>query len=78
MSCFDDDVVGDTWNPTKEEYDSFVNKLKPCPFCGEQSRIKMYDQGINDAYYFICQVCGGSNGCCQTKTEAIENWNTRK
>jgi len=31
-------------------------KLKPCPFCGEETKLRIDDVGLNKRYY-SCRVC---------------------
>jgi Lar family restriction alleviation protein len=58
-----------------------MEKLKPCPFCGGDAKLKKVDELIVDMY-FVC--CGNTN--CQTyartayqatKEMAVKVWNRR-
>lgn len=62
-------------------------KLKPCPFCGENSACLVTDHVCEEysVYYVNCKGPGDLNGYCNTMGPrnfksidlAIEAWNTR-
>lgn len=68
-----------------------MEKLKPCPFCGEKPLVRMVDLrcitvadnvALRDEWYRVC--CGNASCVCNTRTkkflskdEAIEAWNRR-
>lgn len=56
-----------------------MEKLKPCPFCGGEAKIKTrYYRAINYYNYSgVCQECNASMDVKDTEAEAIEAWNTR-
>ena len=51
-------------------------KLKPCPFCGGEAKVSLFLGN----YGVACTECLGAilPARKMTKTEAIEEWNTRK
>lgn len=55
------------------------NKLKPCPFCGEDAG-EVFDIGgfCIDSFYVSCRECESRGPCKETKRKAIEAWNRRK
>lgn len=48
----------------------------PCPFCGdaESGAVTPYFH----AWYVVCKTCGSTGPEAQSKTEALEAWNTRE
>ena len=65
-----------------------TEKLKPCPFCGGEGKIRFdigdYRTGEYRGYYVQCGnldvnclASWISGGCFSTKEEAIEAWNRR-
>lgn len=50
-----------------------MSELKPCPFCGEKSRIDMYKH----FYRVLCTNCPALTEWLYSEQEAIEAWNTR-
>ena len=63
-----------------------MNKLKPCPFCGDKKAPNvMPDEEIdgsdNGQFVVCCSMCfggcGATSGYCDTEEEAIEAWNRR-
>ena len=56
-----------------------MDKLKPCPFCG--AKAILYAPSINDSWSVICQnedaECNVRLLYCNSKEEAIEQWNRR-
>lgn len=57
-------------------------QLKPCPFCGGEARIYVYDhfdeyQGNLTTYRVECAKCWASVGLYTTDKKAIEMWNRR-
>jgi hypothetical protein len=51
-------------------------KLKPCPFCGEQGELLHYK---DDGYLPKCSRCDGMiEKWFKTKKEAADAWNNRK
>jgi hypothetical protein len=63
-----------------------MEKLKPCPFCGNEitkedftSRSFDYDNhGCPDTYTdIVVDCCIGFHFCVETVEEAIETWNKR-
>lgn len=64
----------------------YIPKLKPCPFCGKTTSVEIdryseYDDNYTSQYAVICNHnkggCGSVSGYKNSKTEAIELWNTR-
>lgn len=51
-----------------------TEKLKPCPLCGSEAKIKML-QFDNDVKQVFCPNCGAKNSFSK---DAIERWNNRK
>lgn len=49
------------------------NKLKPCPFCGGEAYIDVYD----DKLYARCHACESMTALYDDIQEAIDAWNTR-
>lgn len=61
-------------------------KLKPCPFCGGEARLEQIPGATWDKFVVTCKskkCCAFYIGYCDeglydTRTKAIEAWNTRK
>lgn len=59
------------------------DKLKPCPFCGEEATIRIFKgkNGWRDRYAVICRYdeggCGAESGLYHSEEEATESWNRR-
>ena len=51
------------------------NKLKPCPFCGEDSA---HIPIIGSNYFVRCIFCGASTRIFYDEAEAISAWNRRE
>lgn len=47
-------------------------KLKPCPFCGGETKI---DNRGEYCYGIVCISCGAKSPDFQTETNAIKSWN---
>ena len=62
-----------------------MDKLKPCPFCGETERLYTGARGWkytdeNDAIKLFgthCRICGSRTRLFETAKEAIDAWNMR-
>lgn len=56
-------------------------KLKPCPFCGGQAKIKRYVNGCNEWSEIRCSKCGVRQDSIMNgyykDDEATEAWNRR-
>ena len=53
-----------------------MEKLKPCPFCGESDiDIRTDDDGLS--WYAFCNDCGVMCGYSMTKEDVINAWNKR-
>lgn len=52
------------------------DKLKPCPFCGQNPEI--LGDGTHDVLGIHCLHCDYELGYFDTAEEAAEAWNTRK
>lgn len=52
-----------------------TNKLKPCPFCGRENLIIIFDDYNNSAVF--CNKCGAEGPLKGTEEGAIEAWNRR-
>ncbi len=64
-------------NPYMSENEHTITKLKPCPFCGEESVIK----GSQDSWYINCSNIFCLVNCVTEKLpkqRAIKAWNSRK
>ena len=52
-----------------------LNELKPCPFCGGEAEMLNYSP---KEWLVVCPVCCGMvERWCETKEEAITQWNRR-
>ena len=51
-----------------------TEKLKPCPFCTNNSA---YIQREGSAYFVRCLFCGVNTRFCSDEQEAIDAWNRR-
>ena len=54
-------------------------ELKPCPFCGGEAIV--YEDEENDCYMIGCKSCCAVEPMtewCESKEDAIVQWNTRK
>lgn len=55
-----------------------MDKLKPCPFCGEKASIKIYSNGFHTWFRVRCDSCGvAQDGIRNNEKQAIEAWNHR-
>ena len=65
-----------------------MNKLLPCPFCGNKNISVVVDSaeyslGLSEEASFkvVCSKtscgCGASSGWCNAEDEAINDWNKR-
>ncbi len=59
-----------------------MEKLKKCPFCGDDGHIDVTDGIVKDHYYPRCgtyNCVGNNNGWVdfETEEEAVEAWNKR-
>lgn len=58
-------------------------KLKPCPFCGNDPTIRIFKgkDGWRDRYAVLCRYdedgCGAESGLYHYEQEAVEAWNRR-
>lgn len=53
-------------------------KLKPCPFCGEDEKIKiMKTAGKTPVYFVYCGNCVAVSGSSFSEADAVIYWNTR-
>lgn len=57
------------------------NKLRPCPFCGEDENIFIEYVELSCPQelgaYVYCGPCGAATNTCRNVEEAIKFWNTR-
>lgn len=56
------------------------DKLKPCPFCGEEAGPEIDGDEyatINATYTIFCNGCHASAATENTYAEAVARWNTR-
>ena len=51
-----------------------MNKLKPCPFCGNKA---LHTNNIFGEHYVVCTSCTCAGPGAWTEKEAIEAWNMR-
>lgn len=51
-------------------------RLKHCPFCGGEAKIKETARG--DEFYVQCQLCGTTTRDTMTIAEALRLWAARK
>lgn len=62
-----------------------TDKLKPCPFCGENAYLSNCYNGTNYWWQITCTLCGASVSSQTTffpcdekgRDEAIKKWNRR-
>jgi Lar family restriction alleviation protein len=55
-----------------------MEKLKPCPFCGEEKDLPFEQDNIHKhEIRVICNNCGCSSGFSLSKNAAVKTWNTR-
>lgn len=57
-----------------------TDELKPCPFCGGENVETSYKDTFNGDFrrgVYCADCCGGIYPYYDTKTEAIDAWNTR-
>lgn len=59
-----------------------MTKLKPCPFCGKNVKLKHYKANGDEWWYIVCNHCMISVdplfwNDTRTKEEVIEIWNRR-
>ena len=57
-----------------------MDKLKPCPFCGQLPKLGFWSSLVRDSKSWIieCKPCMLSMGECYDKKQLIKWWNTRK
>jgi Lar family restriction alleviation protein len=57
-----------------------MDKLKPCPFCGENHTdlIEVNNSDIAPSNWVECYTCGAFGPTKKTYAEAVEVWNRRK
>ena len=54
-----------------------MTELKPCPFCGGETKIRTYS-GMGRTMFFVqCNDCAAESSCYDTKEEAVAAWNRR-
>ena len=54
-----------------------MEKLKPCPFCGEKAELLVVpDKSMK--WLVRCKKCFANNGVFSSDHDAVEAWNTRK
>ena len=58
-----------------------MDKLKPCPFCGEYPIIDHMNDSLFDfgvlTYWIVCPKCGIRTQRNRDKTKIFEAWNRR-
>ena len=60
-----------------------TEKLKPCPFCGENKKGKIYIYSIfksvraGNVFFVECASCRARSAEVKFEFRAIEHWNTR-
>jgi len=54
-----------------------MDKLLPCPFCGESKYIGVKTTINNYHHFALCGSCGASSGYENTVEQAISAWNKR-
>lgn len=52
-------------------------ELKPCPFCGGETKIRTYSSMGLIAFFVRCNDCAAESTCYDTKEEAVAAWNKR-
>ena len=58
-----------------------MSKLKPCPFCGGEADLRIYDPPFvpQMQFYVACTNCGAMTHPCNLyKERAIALWNRRQ
>jgi len=53
-----------------------MKKLKPCPFCGEERRVKVYFDEIQQWWFAVCDRCQVLI-MATSEAAAIRRWNRR-
>lgn len=51
-------------------------QLKPCPFCGGEAELSS-DMGMHEVVCANQDVCGGTSGSWESKSQALRAWNSR-
>lgn len=59
-----------------------MDKLEPCPFCGEKEDFEtiVFPDGsfiYSDAVVIACRKCGAMGPLCSTEEYAVKYWNIR-
>lgn len=56
-----------------------MNKLKPCPFCGEPDIkiMKSFFTVFEDKYYCFCPECGSRSFESFSEKQTVDAWNRR-
>ena len=57
-----------------------ATELKPCPFCGNNAKLKQFTSGClkkTKVFYVECYVCRNQTKVELDKEQAIEAWNRR-
>ncbi len=53
-----------------------MSELKPCPFCGKSSAIRV-EQETEEVFFVACYDCCASGPYMPSKQQAIDAWNKR-
>lgn len=50
-------------------------KLKPCPMCGGEMRVRLWNDGYMGQYYHVvCDKCGMTTGLFNSYEQALKVW----
>lgn len=54
-----------------------MDRLRPCPFCGGEAKVKPFKSGIFSApvYYVLCTCCRSQTAVQLEESEVVEAWN---
>lgn len=53
------------------------SKLKPCPFCGSEGKVRKFDQFFKVFCTNCSCVCSTPQICYYSEEDAVNAWNTR-
>ena len=54
-------------------------KLKPCPMCGGEMRVRLWNEGYMGQYFHaVCGKCGLQTGIVDSEQKVYEMWGEKE